>query len=39
MTSLRTAVDLNPGRRMTLPRDGNFEVIRDDPEFLRLIGG
>ena len=39
IASLITAVSLNPGRRMTLPRDGNFEVIRDDPEFLRLIGG
>ena len=39
IASLITAVSLNPGRRMTLPRDDNFEVIRDDPEFLRLIGG
>ena len=39
MASLRTAVDLNAGRKMTLQRDDNFEVIRDDPDFLRLIGG
>jgi uncharacterized Ntn-hydrolase superfamily protein len=36
-TSLRRAVELNPGRRTTLPRDGNFEAVHDDPEFQRII--
>ncbi|MCH1571980.1 MAG: DUF1028 domain-containing protein [Longimicrobiales bacterium] len=38
MTSLRTAVGLNPGRRTTLPRDSNFAAIHQDPDFLGLIG-
>lgn len=36
--SLRQAVELNPGRTTTLPRDSNFESVRDDPDFLRIIG-
>jgi uncharacterized Ntn-hydrolase superfamily protein len=36
--SLRQAVELNPGRTTTLPRDRNFESVRDDPDFLRIIG-
>jgi uncharacterized Ntn-hydrolase superfamily protein len=38
LTSLERAVELNPGRRTTLPRDSNFESIRSDPDFLRIIG-
>ena len=38
LDSLRRAVELNAGRRTTLPRDGNFESIRSDPDFLRIIG-
>jgi uncharacterized Ntn-hydrolase superfamily protein len=36
--SLRRAVELNPGRRRTLPRDRNFESVHDDPEFRRIVG-
>jgi uncharacterized Ntn-hydrolase superfamily protein len=36
--SLQRAVELNPGRRTTLPRDRNFEDIHGDPDFLRVIG-
>lgn len=38
LASLGRAVELNPGRRTTLPRDGNFESIHDDPDFLRIVG-
>ena len=38
LDSLRRAVELNPGRRTTLPRDRNFESIHDDPDFRRIIG-
>lgn len=38
MASLRAAVDLNPGRRTTLPRDRNFASIYQYADFLRLIG-
>jgi uncharacterized Ntn-hydrolase superfamily protein len=36
--SLRRAVELNPGRRTTLPRDANFAAVHDDQDFLRIIG-
>lgn len=39
LVSLSTAVEMNPGRRTTLPRDRNFAAIHDDPEFRRLIEG
>jgi uncharacterized Ntn-hydrolase superfamily protein len=35
--SLSQAVELNPGRRTMLPRDGNFERLHADPRFLRII--
>ncbi len=38
MISLRTAVELNPGRRTTLPRDRNFAELHNDSDFLRLVG-
>ena len=36
--ALERAVQLNPGRRRTLPRDDDFESVREAPRFLRLIG-
>ena len=39
LESLRRAVELNPGRMRTLPRDRNFVNLHDNPEFLRLVGG
>ncbi|WP_419161495.1 efflux RND transporter periplasmic adaptor subunit [Candidatus Palauibacter sp.] len=36
--ALERAVELNPGRRRTLPRDDDFASVRDDPRFLRIIG-
>ena len=36
--ALERAVELNPGRRRTLPNDDNFESIREDPRFLSIIG-
>ncbi|WP_423925075.1 DUF1028 domain-containing protein [Candidatus Palauibacter sp.] len=36
--ALERAVELNPGRRRTLPRDDAFEGVRDDPRFLRIVG-
>lgn len=38
LASLRRAVELNPGRRTTLPRDRNFESLHASPDFLRIIG-
>ena len=38
LESLRRAVELNPGRMRTLPRDRNFERLHDNPDFLRLVG-
>lgn len=38
LTALERAVELNPGRRRTLPRDDDFQSVRDDPRFLRIIG-
>lgn len=38
LASLLKAIELNPGRRTTLPRDANFAAMHDDPEFLRIIG-
>jgi uncharacterized Ntn-hydrolase superfamily protein len=37
LESLRRSVELNPGRRTTLPRDRNFASILDSPDFLRII--
>ncbi|MYF60147.1 MAG: DUF1028 domain-containing protein [Gammaproteobacteria bacterium] len=39
LESLRRAVELNPGRMRTLPRDQNFASLHEHPEFLRLVGG
>ena len=36
--ALARAVELNPGRRRTLPGADDFERVREDPRFLRLIG-
>ena len=38
LESLRRAVELNPGRMRTLPRDQNFESLHGNPNFLRLVG-
>lgn len=38
LESLRRAVELNPGRMRTLPRDQNFASLHENPEFLRLVG-
>ncbi len=38
LESLRRAVELNPGRMRTLPRDQNFERLHGNPDFLRLVG-
>ena len=39
LESLRRAVELNPGRRVTLATDTNFEDVRDGTAFRALIGG
>ena len=39
LASLRRAVELNPGRMRTLPRDQNFVSLHENPEFMRLVGG
>ena len=36
--ALERAVELNPGRRRTLPNDDDFESIREDPRFLSIVG-
>lgn len=38
LESLRRAVELNPGRMRTLPRDRNFESLHDNPDFRQLVG-
>jgi uncharacterized Ntn-hydrolase superfamily protein len=38
LDSLRRAVELNPGRMRTLPRDRNFERLHEHPDFMRLVG-
>ena len=38
LDALRKAVALNPAARRQLPRNPNFEPLRGDPEFKRLIG-
>lgn len=38
LESLRRAVELNPGRMRTLPREQNFESLHGNPDFLRLVG-
>ena len=37
--ALERAVELNPGRRNTLPTDRDFESVHDHPEFRRITGG
>jgi len=39
LESLRRAIELNPGRRTTLPTDTNFRSIWSEPRFRALIGG
>jgi uncharacterized Ntn-hydrolase superfamily protein len=39
LEALRRAVELNPGRTTTLPREAAFESLRRNPEFMRIIGG
>jgi len=38
LESLRRAVEVNPGRKRTLPRDRNFETLHEHPDFRRLVG-
>lgn len=38
-SALERAVALNPGRKRTLLRDEDFESLRNDPEFLRIVDG
>jgi uncharacterized Ntn-hydrolase superfamily protein len=38
LDALRRAVELNPANRRWLLRDRNFETLRDDPEFKRVLG-
>lgn len=38
LDALRRAVELNPGRKRTLPRDRNFEDLFNDPDFQRIVG-
>jgi uncharacterized Ntn-hydrolase superfamily protein len=39
LAALERAVALNPGNRRQLPRNQNFESLRQDPEFRRITGG
>jgi uncharacterized Ntn-hydrolase superfamily protein len=38
LNALRRAVEINPGQKRTLPTNANFQTIKDDPEFLRIVG-
>jgi uncharacterized Ntn-hydrolase superfamily protein len=38
-SALRKAVELNPNNKTRLPTNQNFESIRQDPEFLKIVGG
>ncbi len=38
LEAIRRAVELNPANKRRLPRNTNFESIRDDPDFLRIVG-
>ena len=38
-STLERAVALNPSRKQTLLRDDDFESLRHDPDFLRIVGG
>jgi uncharacterized Ntn-hydrolase superfamily protein len=37
-SALRKAVELNPNNKKRLPTNQNFESIRQDPEFLKIVG-
>jgi uncharacterized Ntn-hydrolase superfamily protein len=37
--AIERAVELNPGRKFTLPRDDDFESVHGHPEFRRIVGG
>jgi uncharacterized Ntn-hydrolase superfamily protein len=37
LAALRRAIELNPAHRTELPKNANFELLRSDPEFLKLI--
>ena len=37
--ALERAVELNPSRKRTLLRDDDFESLRHDQDFLRIVGG
>lgn len=38
-SALERAVALNPSRKRTLLRDDDFESLRHDPDFLKIVGG
>jgi uncharacterized Ntn-hydrolase superfamily protein len=38
LQALREAVRINPANRMLLPRQGAFASLKDDPDFLSIIG-
>ena len=38
-SALERAVALNPSRNRTLLRDDDFEILRHDQDFLRIVGG
>ena len=38
-SALERAVELNPSRKRTLLRDDDFESLRHDQDFLRIVGG
>jgi len=38
LSAIRKAVELNPANKRQLPRNTNFESLRTDPEFLRIVG-
>ena len=38
LEAIRRAVELNPANKRQLPRNTNFESIRTDPDFLRIVG-
>ena len=38
LEAIQKAVELNPANKCQLPRNTNFESIRTDPDFLRIVG-
>lgn len=38
LNAIRRAVELNPANKRQLPKNTNFESIKSDPEFLKIVG-